>query len=104
MSAAQHILTALLRCYRALVSPLLTTVFRPLGFGCRFQPTCSVYAIEAVRTHGAVRGTLLALRRVCRCHPFGSSGYDPVPHPLKRSDLRRNHGANCFLTNQDASR
>jgi putative membrane protein insertion efficiency factor len=46
---------------------------------CRFVPTCSEYAREAVEVHGAARGSLLAARRVCRCHPFGRSGYDPVP-------------------------
>lgn len=46
---------------------------------CRFQPTCSTYALEAVQTHGAWRGVLLAVRRVGRCHPWGGAGWDPVP-------------------------
>lgn len=46
---------------------------------CRYAPTCSQYAIEALQKHGAARGSVLALRRICRCHPFGGSGYDPVP-------------------------
>jgi putative membrane protein insertion efficiency factor len=50
-----------------------------LGGQCRFSPTCSRYAEEAVRTHGAIKGTLLASRRVLRCNPFGRSGLDPVP-------------------------
>jgi len=48
---------------------------------CRFQPTCSSYAIEALELHGAFRGGWLAIRRVVRCNPFGSHGWDPVPHP-----------------------
>ncbi len=58
--------------YRVTLSPLM-------GGHCRFHPTCSVYALEAYRTHGAFRGTLLTARRLLRCHPLGGSGYDPVP-------------------------
>ncbi|MDD3030044.1 MAG: membrane protein insertion efficiency factor YidD [Alphaproteobacteria bacterium] len=50
-----------------------------LGNRCRFLPTCSVYADEAIRLHGPVKGTRLALKRLLRCHPWGGSGYDPVP-------------------------
>jgi putative membrane protein insertion efficiency factor len=50
------------------------------GRQCRFQPTCSAYALEAIETHGALRGYRLALRRILRCHPWGASGFDPVPH------------------------
>jgi putative membrane protein insertion efficiency factor len=55
-----------------------------LGGQCRFAPSCSRYAAEAIQTHGAVRGSLLAARRVLRCNPFGRSGLDPVP-PASRS-------------------
>lgn len=48
---------------------------------CRYQPTCSQYAIEAIRLHGAVRGSWLAAKRLGRCHPFRAGGYDPVPKP-----------------------
>ena len=61
-----------IRLYRWFISPFL-------GRHCRFHPTCSAYALEAIEAHGIGRGYLLALRRVARCHPFGGSGYDPVP-------------------------
>jgi putative membrane protein insertion efficiency factor len=54
---------------------------------CRFTPSCSTYALEALEAHGAVRGTMLATRRLCRCHPWGGQGWDPVPPP--RLDRRR---------------
>ena len=50
-----------------------------VGFNCRYQPTCSAYALEALERHGAIKGSLLAARRIGRCHPFGGDGYDPVP-------------------------
>ena len=50
-----------------------------MGGHCRFEPTCSHYSIEALKTHGALRGTWLTLRRLLRCHPFGGAGFDPVP-------------------------
>ena len=62
----------LIRVYQATLAPFL-------GGHCRFHPSCSVYALEAYRTHGALRGTWLTLRRIGRCHPFGGHGYDPVP-------------------------
>jgi len=66
------ILVGLIRLYQYLFRPLL-------GANCRFAPSCSEYAREAIEKHGAVRGTLLAARRVSRCHPYHSGGYDPVP-------------------------
>ena len=63
---------ALLRVYRSAISPML-------GRNCRFVPSCSEYAVEAVERHGALKGGWLAGRRVCRCHPFSGGGYDPVP-------------------------
>lgn len=50
---------------------------------CRFVPSCSAYAVEALEAHGAARGTWLATRRLCRCHPWGGEGFDPVPPPRK---------------------
>jgi hypothetical protein len=79
MNGAQQILIVVLRLYRLAVSPVLTALFGPLGLGCRFTPTCSRYALEAVQRHGAFKGLLLGTRRLCRCHPWGGCGPDPVP-------------------------
>ena len=65
-------LLAIIRGYQYLLRPYL-------GSNCRFAPTCSDYAYEAVSTHGALKGAWLALRRVLRCHPYHRGGYDPVP-------------------------
>lgn len=61
-----------IRFYQLCISPLTPP-------SCRYTPTCSAYAIEALRKHGPLRGSWLALRRILRCHPWGGSGYDPVP-------------------------
>lgn len=66
------ILVGLISAYRYAISPFL-------GRNCRFEPSCSEYAANAIREHGALRGTWLGARRVCRCHPWHDGGYDPVP-------------------------
>jgi putative membrane protein insertion efficiency factor len=91
VNPAQHLLLAAVRIYRAVVSPALGAFFGPTG-GCRFTPTCSAYAADAVRTHGAISGSWLATRRLCRCHPWGGWGHDPVlpkleSHPGKPAGL-----------------
>jgi uncharacterized protein len=68
----QRIAILLIRGYQLLLSPFL-------GGNCRYQPTCSEYAAEAIRAHGTLRGSLLAARRIGRCHPWGGAGHDPVP-------------------------
>lgn len=65
-------LIMLVRGYQVTLSPIM-------GGACRFEPSCSNYMIEAIEVHGAVKGLILGLWRILRCHPFGKSGYDPVP-------------------------
>jgi putative membrane protein insertion efficiency factor len=72
LSIAARLALGPVHAYRLLVSPLL-------GANCRYEPSCSAYAIEAIQLHGAWKGGYLAARRMARCHPFGGSGYDPVP-------------------------
>tara|TARA_B100001964_G_C14235082_1_gene602024 strand:+ start:813 stop:1070 length:258 start_codon:yes stop_codon:yes gene_type:complete len=81
MNPIQYILLALLRFYRWAISPVLTALAG--GAICRFEPSCSQYATEAVRKHGALRGTWLTLKRLGRCHPWGGCGHDPVPAVVK---------------------
>jgi len=68
----RHVLKLLIRGYQLGLSPLF-------GPRCRFYPSCSHYAMEAIDTHGAIRGTWLAIKRIARCHPFNDGGFDPVP-------------------------
>ena len=72
MSPLAHLFRGFVRAYQLVLSPLL-------GRQCRFLPTCSHYAMEALERHGALKGGWLALRRILRCHPFAAAGYDPVP-------------------------
>lgn len=80
ISPAARPLLLLVRGYRRFLSPLL-------GQQCRFQPTCSAYSLEALETHGALRGTWLTARRIGRCHPFHRGGYDPVPPRPVRPEI-----------------
>lgn len=79
MSPLARIFAAPVHLYRATFSPMV-------GMNCRYQPTCSAYALEALRDHGAIKGGWLAARRILRCHPLGGSGYDPVPNPKNREE------------------
>ena len=72
MTPAAWLLSLPVRGYRLVLSPWV-------GHACRYQPTCSAYALDALARHGALRGGWLTLRRIGRCHPWGRSGYDPVP-------------------------
>jgi putative membrane protein insertion efficiency factor len=77
MTTGARVGIVLVRAYQLALSPFA-------GGACRFTPSCSDYAIQAIQEHGAVRGLGLALRRVGRCHPLGSSGFDPVPRRSNR--------------------
>ena len=74
MTPLARLLALPVRAYRVVGSPWV-------GHNCRYQPTCSAYALEALERHGAARGAWLAAKRIGRCHPWGASGYDPVPDP-----------------------
>lgn len=78
MNIGQHLLLLVIRAYRKVLSPVLGFLAGPYS-GCRYTPTCSVYAMAAIQTHGAVKGAWLGLKRICRCHPWGGCGHDPVP-------------------------
>jgi uncharacterized protein len=82
MNIARKLVLLSLRLYKLLVSPVLHTLGGPMA-GCRFEPTCSVYAAEAVALHGVWKGTFLAMRRICRCHPWGGCGEDAVPRQFR---------------------
>lgn len=77
MKPLHAVVKAPIHAYRKLISPLLPP-------SCRFYPTCSAYALEAIDTHGPLKGSWLAARRIAKCHPFHPGGIDPVPPPVTR--------------------
>ncbi len=79
---AVGLIRGIIHLYRWVISPMLPPT-------CRFAPTCSEYALEAVARHGALFGAWLALKRILRCHPWGGSGYDPVPETLTQPQNHR---------------
>jgi putative membrane protein insertion efficiency factor len=78
LPTAAAILILAIRVYRLTISPAQAFLFGPTG-GCRFTPTCSQYAMDAIREHGALAGGWMGLKRICRCHPWGRCGHDPAP-------------------------
>lgn len=91
----KYVLIALLKVYRLVISPLYGNV-------CRYYPSCSAYALQAVQTHGAARGSWLATRRLLRCHPWAPGGYDPVPgtDPVFDRENRAEAGSRRHRTHQ----
>ncbi|MEJ6692447.1 MAG: membrane protein insertion efficiency factor YidD [Saprospiraceae bacterium] len=81
MSILKTIYIFPIRAYQIIVSPIL-------GPTCRFQPTCSYYMIDAIKQWGILRGTWMGLKRISRCHPWGSSGYDSVPKNSKNKSIK----------------
>jgi len=79
-----------IRFYQIFISPCLRVLNGGHG-SCRHEPTCSQYAIEAIQVHGPLRGLWLALRRISRCHPWGTFGYDPVPPKKKKHTNCQHH-------------
>ncbi len=78
MSFVAQLLRLFIAAYRLVLSPLL-------GNNCRYLPSCSAYGYEAIGLHGAAKGSWLTLKRLCRCHPWGGTGFDPVPQSVPRA-------------------
>ncbi|MGY4676397.1 membrane protein insertion efficiency factor YidD [Pasteurella sp. P03HT] len=81
-SFGSKILIGLIRIYQLVISPLI-------GPRCRFTPTCSCYGIEALKTHGAIKGSWLTLKRILKCHPLNEGGYDPVPPKINNKKEKK---------------
>jgi len=99
MNPLQRILVSLVQLYRWTLSPLKAMFFGPVG-RCRYTPSCSQYTLETIRVHGAWRGTVFSIRRICSCHPWGGFGHDPVTKP---DDLAQNTSRSVPDSAQDAS-
>ncbi|PYC47111.1 membrane protein insertion efficiency factor YidD [Litorivita pollutaquae] len=84
MSPLAYLLSLPVRAYRLIFSPWV-------GYNCRYQPTCSAYALEALAKHGAIRGGWMAAKRIVRCNPWGCCGYDPVPDKPDAPCNHRHH-------------
>jgi putative membrane protein insertion efficiency factor len=76
----KHLLIFLIKAYRLVISPLFPA-------GCRYSPTCSRYGLNAIERFGAIKGSILTIGRICRCHPWGGYGYDPVPETFDYKDF-----------------
>lgn len=95
MTPLAFVVSLPVRAYRAVFSPWV-------GFNCRYQPTCSAYAMEALEKHGAVKGSWLAAKRIGRCHPLGGTGYDPVPNHKHHTHAPHDTQAEPEQTDKDA--
>src|SRR5215472_12392652 len=87
LNVPRFVLILAIRVYQFTVSPLQIYLFGATG-GCRYTPSCSAYAMEALREHGVATGTWLAAKRICRCHPWGGCGHDPVPAKNTEAEIR----------------
>jgi uncharacterized protein len=94
----QLTLIALVRLYRWLISPAKTFFFGSFA-GCRFTPSCSEYALEALHSHGPIKGSWLTFKRLIRCQPWGGCGHDPVPKPCSPSNILLTDQKLAFQTN-----
>lgn len=94
-SAVKSVMIGMIRIYQWTISPLITVSF---GHVCRYQPTCSHYAVEALQVHGPIKGGWLATKRILSCNPFGGFGYDPVPP--KEGHI---HSCSCNCTHDDTA-
>ena len=91
----RYLLIGFLRVYRLVISPLYGQV-------CRYHPSCSAYALDAVRDHGSIRGVWLAVRRLGRCHPWAAGGYDPVPPRSETTESSRSRAGSSPSPQQGA--
>tara|TARA_B100001142_G_C13735267_1_gene423159 strand:+ start:95 stop:343 length:249 start_codon:yes stop_codon:yes gene_type:complete len=73
-------LILLIRGYQLIISPMLSS-------NCRFMPTCSEYAMESLKAYGVMKGTILTIKRIGKCHPWGSHGYDPIPKKIEKKQI-----------------
>ena len=80
----QKLAIGLIRLYQWTIAPLWVLIVGPMA-RCLYTPTCSHYTVEAIQIHGVVKGSYLGVKRICRCHPWGGSGVDPVPLPLSKN-------------------
>jgi len=101
VKVVQYILILAVRLYRWLLSPAKAFLCGPLA-ACRFTPSCSEYALEALKTHGALAGTWLSIKRIMRCHPWGGCGTDPVPLKSRRTATTAFPDQLVFQTNQES--
>ena len=83
---AVQVISLLIRLYQKWINPIIKAIGGPTA-GCRYHPTCSRYFQEACETHGAFKGSFFGIKRICRCHPWGGCGEDPIP-PLRKNSLK----------------
>lgn len=88
-----------IRVYQVAISPVITFLSGP-GAGCRFEPTCSNYFLQACETHGVIRGGWIGIKRLARCHPWGGCGHDPVPEKAGNKSAKCLCVKACSLTHR----